>query len=273
YQQNFDDVPRYLFRIFTPNITGAINTSWVRSTAAIYARSESRVDVFDRNDDPRVASMINGHLRWRRDWDDNLVTWTSSLLYALVYIFYRHATDGFNFDNICLGILDTTSFPKGTFIRDMDLIRTYSPLNERLANLEKLRDKQHREFKGKFYFGEYLSQGALRIEDKCAVVSARALIASGLYDILPEFEVLAQRPLSPNPEWANQVIRHREAFYSEEPGCQKVSSEEIQAAMQIGELFGPPWRLPLAINLMALVPRLPDDRTILQAFQAFNFTG
>lgn len=58
--------------------------------------------------------MLYIHLRW---WGtlsdpDNLVSWTSSLLFALQYVFYRHysSKDGSSLDTIDLCVVDTLLF-------------------------------------------------------------------------------------------------------------------------------------------------------------------
>lgn len=83
----------------------------------------------------------------------------------------------------------------------MDLIRTYSLFDTSLRNLEGLRTETH---VGSYYFGEYLSQGALKIEDKCQIVSAQEIIDQGLFSLHPELG---------KPGWANEVVLLCEGFY------------------------------------------------------------
>jgi hypothetical protein len=87
----FDDIPRYLFRVFTPRSRGTTDTSWTKSVDATKGASTSKVDIFARADNEQVAEMIYRHLRWWKGPEDNLVSWTSSLLFALVYIFHLRA--------------------------------------------------------------------------------------------------------------------------------------------------------------------------------------
>ncbi len=77
-REKFNDVPRYLFRVFTPKSCGVTDTSWTRSMDASYAPEKSRVDIFARQDNKQVASILNTHLRWREGLEDNFVSWTSS---------------------------------------------------------------------------------------------------------------------------------------------------------------------------------------------------
>ncbi|KAL2011936.1 hypothetical protein VTN00DRAFT_4654 [Thermoascus crustaceus] len=156
---------------FERNSVTYLATSWVKSKDARYGRVNSTVDIFAMDNNQQVASMLNTHLRlWGSHEDpDNLVAWTSSLLFALQYIFYRHADsrDKSCLDEIDLCVVDTASFPEGVFFQDMHLIRVYRSFDTSLQRLEGLRRKKHRDFTIYFYFGEYLSQGALKIEDKC----------------------------------------------------------------------------------------------------------
>ncbi|EGU75970.1 hypothetical protein FOXB_13513 [Fusarium oxysporum f. sp. conglutinans Fo5176] len=175
--ETFYDVPRYLFRVFTPKSQGETDWSWTKSRDARYTNADSSVDIFARANRQRTAEMLNRHLRWWTGPDDDLVSWTSSLSFALVSIFYLQASTGF----------DTSSFPEAVLLRDMDLIRAYRSFDSSLWNLEGLRCKKRNGFSGYYYFGEYLSQGALKIEGKCQIVLARDIILRGLYDIRPEF--------------------------------------------------------------------------------------
>lgn len=111
-REKFDDIPRYLFRVFTPNSRGTADESWTRSMDATDAAQNSRVDRFARENKRRVASMLNRHLQWWKGHEDNLVSWTSSLLFAPVYIFHLHANsnDRSAFDDLYLCIIDTNKF-------------------------------------------------------------------------------------------------------------------------------------------------------------------
>lgn len=89
-----------------------------------------------------MASMLNWHLRWsgKPEDPDNLVSWTSSLLFVLQYIFYRHTRwkDRSSLDKIYLCVIDTVSFPNGVFLRDIDLIYAYRSFDINLRDLEGL---------------------------------------------------------------------------------------------------------------------------------------
>lgn len=270
-RQSLDDIPRYLYRITTPRSDGTTDAVWTKSKDARYMRPHSTVDLLARQDKLAVARMLSRHLRWlgTPSDPDNLVSWTSSLLFALQYMFYRHysSKDASPMATIHLCVVDTAAFPKGVFVRDLDLIRFFRSLNHDLPAFEVLRKKRHRALTGSYYFGEYLSQGALKIEDKCKIVPAQALIDNGLFEIRPEFS----EPLPPeDTPWANQVIALREAFSLEE--SPSITAVGIRAALAIAKLFGGNWRLPLAASLTALLPSQSNDHAILQAFNDADFT-
>ena len=44
--EKFDDIPRYLFRVFTPNSRGTTNGTWTKSMDASNDPQNSRVDIF-----------------------------------------------------------------------------------------------------------------------------------------------------------------------------------------------------------------------------------
>jgi hypothetical protein len=75
------------------------------------------------------------------------------------------------------------------------------------------------------------------------------------------------------PMWANEVVRLREAFYQNKADRQQMMKEEPPAVINIAQLFGPRWRLPIAANLMVLLPRRRGDSAVLHEFRAPPFTG
>lgn len=267
-RDTFNNVPRYLFRVYTPNSRGRTDRVWTKSMDATHSDPNSQVDIFARDEPWEVAGMLERHLRWQEGLEDNFVSWTNSLLFAIVYMFHLHAntTNGSTFDDISLCVVDTTSFSKGVFLRDLDLISAFRIYNEGLQNFANLRS-------GSYYFGEYLSQGALKIQDKCQIVSAKAMIDQGLYTLQPEFRSFAQWPKQSRPPWAYPVLQLREDFQKGPAKRQETRQQEQQAAVDIGGIFGERWRLPVSANLFALRPRRRRDRHILAAFRSESFTG
>ncbi|KAJ6784934.1 hypothetical protein PWT90_04432 [Aphanocladium album] len=259
--------PRYLFRIFTPLSQGLTNTSWVKSMDAKRKSADYTVDVFERTDKLGTADMIHRHLQWWRGQDDNLVSWTSSLLFALVYIFHLHANEshGCKFQDISLCVIDTRGLPDDVFIRDMDLVAAFREGHKLLQRFEGLRQE--------YYFGEYLTQGALKIKGRCHIISAQRIIENGLYDIRPEFEGFAHWEVKEKPPWAKPTRELRKRIDCEKSKRQGISRDGLKAVLAIAQLFEAPWRLPMAASLVALAAPRPDDYAILLAFRSSRFTG
>lgn len=225
--------------------------------AARHAVPNSKLDIFAR-DDKLVARMLCQHLWWMEGPEDNLVSWTSSLLFALVYVFHLHANsrDGSEFNDISLCIIDTTKFAAGTFLQDLDLIKAYVSHDADLRKLEEIR-------LDKYYFGEYLSQGALEIQDKCEIVPASAMIEHGLLTLRPDFKSFASWPKMKRPPWANPVLSLREKVGG-------MDEEKLLALVTIAGLFGPRWKLPMAANLASCLGTSED---IVRSFVDLHWTG
>jgi hypothetical protein len=152
----------------------------------------------------------------------------------------------------------------------MELIQCYRHFHQNLQNFEGLRSRKHNCLSGYYYFGEYLSQGSLKIEGKCGIVSAQEIIDRGLYDLRSEFEEYAQWEPAERPPWAEPTIDLRENFYRARQG---ISSEGMQAAINISQLFEQRWKLPVAVSLISLVPHQSENADILIPFRGAPFTG
>lgn len=242
---------------------------------ARYGSPNWAMDIFARTDKTEAAEMINRHLRWQEGYEDNLVSWTCSLLFALVYVFHLRANirDRSEFKDVFLCIIDTKKFPDQTFIRDMDLVAAFRKESDGLQDFEKLRRHQRKGYSGYYYFGEYLSQGALKIEGLCQIISSDLLIENGLYHIRSEFQSYASWQVRERPPWAGPVIEMRETFYNDRNHRHAISRDSLRAAMAISRLLEPPWRLPMAASLVALASPRTDDDAILVAFRSNDFTG
>ncbi|RMJ25272.1 hypothetical protein PHISP_03848 [Aspergillus sp. HF37] len=264
---SLDSVPRFLFRIATPFSDGETNETWVHSQSASEDAPLSKEDIFTNLSPQRredVAGTLNKHLRWwpKDGPEDNFVSWTSSLLFALRYIYYRYSSskDGSSLEDIKLCVVDTTRFPRGTFVCDLDLIEAFRHFNRYhspgrdLENLQRMRKRD-------YYFGEYLSQGSLKVAGKCQIVSADVFFdGDRLHHVQPLFERIAHVPRNIDATWANVVRRDREAIWTN-PQPSEHLFRPMMAVDEIAAKFGPEWKFPMAVYLAALVTqaRKPDD--------------
>lgn len=264
-QETFQNTPRYLYRVATPRSESQTTQSWAKSRDATSARASSQKDAFARSES-HMANMLDRHLWSKEGKFDNFVSWTSSLLYAIQYIFSRHHEERTLLDKIDLYMVDTTKFPTGAFIRDLDLLAVYSPFNAGLQKLQGVRNPATKdtpqsilpEFLRSSYFGEYLSQGALRIEDRCRAVSAQDILDAGLFDLRAEFKASRRFNLG-----LDERVKHLRKAFARCENAPRDIQREIRAAVAIGHLFGADWSVPVAASLMALRPcREEDTRTI-----------
>lgn len=120
-----DDIPRYLLRTYVPSSNGLTHETVVEAPGSGYVHG--RVDLLRLPWD-KAASMLWGHLKWKNRRDDNLMSWTSSLFFAIQHGLHRHLEDHDHpeYSDIRICIVDTRKFPRGTFAKDLDLMRSMS---------------------------------------------------------------------------------------------------------------------------------------------------
>ena len=256
-------VPRYLFRISAPKTAGRTTASEIIPPALISCQVDNTKDIF-RLKPENAAALLNAHLRWQKTHEPNcnLISWTSSLLFALQYGLYRHLKDYDKPDlaQVFLLIIDTSQLPKGIFVKDIEAINSINFYShgqiKDLSDLFKLR-------KGEWYFGEYLTQGKLNIEGACAVTSMQKMIDLGLFELQPDLEDRDKWN-----SWADRVVELRRPIkYSRDSPL--VTRTEVRKAIFIAQgCFGDRWTVPVAAMLLALKPRKKDDPVILNGFEA-----
>lgn len=111
-----------------------------------------------------------------------------------------------------------------------------------------------------YYFGEYLSQGSLKIENKCQVIPANILFEQDrLRRIQPEFAEFAhirRDTVGGKPPWPREVNRLRNTLW---PGTKlpilpvNEMLSSLQAVEEIMGYVASGWRYPIAIYFAALI--------------------
>ncbi|PSK36148.1 hypothetical protein B9Z65_5963 [Elsinoe australis] len=129
-----------------------------------------------------------------------------------------------------------------TFIRDLDLIEEFKDYDEELKELYDMRKNRG------YDFGEYLSQGALKIEGRCAMVPAQDLVDNGLLDIRPDL------PAGSDQDWTHSVLRLRQKFSGPHTTRFQYTSAQKEAINKIADLFESEFWLPMALALMTVLP-------------------
>lgn len=268
FEQN--DAPRYLFRVYAPSTAGQTTDSYIMPPASICGQAEKTGDIF-RLPPKEAATRLNEHLRWWRSHESkcNLMSWTSSLLFALQHGLRRHETDDDKpeMSQISLLILDTRGFPTGTFIKDLGIMEVFAPSTD-LNQTKNLDDFfQLRKSDRGYYFGEYLTQGNMDVRGRCVVTNMQKLIDAGLFKLMPELGDKNRWG-----EWANRVVCLRESFNASQDTPTATHTEVRKAITIAVACFGNDWDIPVAIMLLALKRRQRKDPVIINGFVAM-FAG
>lgn len=223
---HLDAVPRFLFRTFDDASSGRNDDGIIASTASILgSRGSSRTDLLtlDRH---RATKLLYDHLNkscFAGDVSDNLMSWTSSLLFAVQYAIWRAKEHRRRLSDIKICAVDTRNFPEGQFVQDLWLIRTY------YATAKNVRKEIQSFFdfrleREDYYNGEYLSQGKLNHAGRSCVTSLGHLLDAGLLRLYPEFgdERGSER-------WTNRVLQLRQNWAAE----QETTDQEIDLAFEV----------------------------------------
>lgn len=244
---NTTEVPPYLFRVFDPSSSGRSDAEVVASMMSLsHLRQDSRTDLLALGQ-TQATIQLHKHLTksmFSAEADDNLMSWTSSLLVAIQYAIWRQQWEDSSSIQIC--VVDSTKFPLGQFARDTWLLDSYRETAYRLGsnfpNLWKLRDGED------YYNGEYLSQGTLTHTGRSCLVSLEQLVNAGLYKLYPEFG---------NPDgaaqWANRT-RFLRRCWSEQQTTTDYD-DEISRAFEVGSCISPTHALDMALMLLAFKNR------------------
>ena len=156
-------------------------------------------------------------------------------------------------------MVDTEKFPDRTFIRDTDLISAFKEFDTReekgLKSMAHLRDNTD------FYFGEYLSQGSLHISGKCRTVSAQTMVDRGLLDLHVVFREAYKG--THRDTWVVPVRRARSTIQTALENS-RAALEHLTAASDIALEFGGHWRLPIAVQLLTVLPHGLDPRLVYE---------
>ena len=191
--------------------------------------------------------MLEDHLLWKGGRNDQFISWTSSLLWALQHAI-RKDFRGDRDVQIC--VLDTSKIETCSFFAASDLIRIY-----RITDEGKL---AHR-----YYVAEYLYHGGLFVHGSSSTVSFNLLREYGLFNLFPELDALEFKP-----KLCIAIESFRLRMVSV---LRPVSPIEGQIALQIASLFEKDFAMPLVVALLSLRRRAPDDENFSKIVS--NYAG
>jgi hypothetical protein len=221
------DLPRHLFRTFDAKSSGLNNESVIASLASAKRRLDSgRVNILSQESE-KVATVLHMHLTkycFGGTYQDDLMSWTNSLLFSVQYAIYRAHTLGRHRSTVMICVIDTNEFPSGQFMRDITLLEGYRPAAKGL-DTSILKFFDFRLNNDDFYNGEYLSQGTVNHTGRSCIVTLNQLVKAGLFELYPELDDDAGKY-----KWTKRVRDLRLHWSSEHT----TTTQEIELALKIG---------------------------------------
>lgn len=184
--------------------------------------------------------MLENHLLWSGLADDQFISWTSSLLWALQHAI-RKDFQGDTDIQIC--VLDTSKIETGSFFSALDLLRIYRvPDESKLAH--------------RYYTTEYLYHGGIFVHGSSSTVSFNLLREYGLFSLLAELDDPRYKPL------LCRTVENLRVTMVSIP--RPIAPIEGRTALQLASLFGKDFIMPVMVALLSLRRRAPDDADFLK---------
>ncbi|KAH7159759.1 hypothetical protein B0J13DRAFT_112640 [Dactylonectria estremocensis] len=251
-------IPRYVFRVYNPKSAGETSTTRVASPAPECSREDIFVTLRRHPQEAfrRLLDHLNGYDDSHEEFC-NFMSWTSSLLFALLYGIYQAEFTNNRYDDTKILILDTQYIKPGSFIKDIDILRLFDDSGAprgfgSIHNFLKLRRE--------YYFGEYLSQSEVDVLGHCAEASFWDLMNHGLEELYPWlFDA------SLEGKWAKREKDAREKYHKDDT---LVTLDDAEKVIKIAEnSFGGSWTTPMAAMILGLERRSPNDPNIASAFR------
>jgi hypothetical protein len=254
--QNFDRLPRYLFRVQSTRSMGEITPTFVSSGHFVASRCVSMVDVLQMTKE-QASDRIGAHLTWTKHLSD-FVSWTSSFPFAVQMAFYKtigkHDWEDEDRSTIRIYILDTHNIPRGSILPVVPLLNFYKVEYPNLKHYE-------------YYAAEYLSQGFLDLTGSpMTTFTLGAMIKHNFLALESDFE---------DPKVCRQLASRlqdiRPAFNEALPGYKPQASTEkdldIVCSIALNCCQDPAMRPVLMAALLSFYPRNRKDEHILGALR------
>ncbi|CZR42665.1 uncharacterized protein FPRO_09968 [Fusarium proliferatum ET1] len=249
--------PRYLFRAWDNNSTGVNGEDVIASILNKGDKANRhKIDIFSM-DYQKASEMLHHHLSKSAFGSlvtDNLVSWSSSLMFVIQYANWRLCNTWHNpQDDIRICAVDTAKFPLGQFARDMWLLKAFRNAQFRP---EELQIRKLRLVLTGFDNGEYLSQGVLHINERSCTLSLRGLKNAGLWDLYPEFNINdAKHDADVRTQWTSYVNYFRQVWRV----VRKTTKAELQCALNLALKCFPGFdQDDMALLLLSFCERKPS---------------
>lgn len=222
-ESKFAHVPPFLFRTYflAPHSNSSHN--FVRSAAIWTGRNDG--DLLGR-DMEMAKCMLEKHLLRRASTEDNLISWTDSIVVAIDQAICKLRSDTrVVAANIRVCVVDTRRVDHGIFL----------PAN---ALMDALLVPNEGNFKRQNYDSEYVSQGELDIRGKSSATTLHELLERGLYKAFPPFNLHGTSPKKPS------FVRARDLYkaFQETDWLYEYPVQHIHWAKKIASsLFNAEW--------------------------------
>lgn len=175
----FDQIPPFLFRTYFLGPHSRSSHNFVRSAAIWNGRNDQ--DLFGR-DREMAKCMLEKHLLRRASAENNLISWTDSVVVAIDQAICKLRSDSRVVGaNIRICVLDTRRVDRGIFLPATALMDAFLVPNEGY-------------FRRQNYDSEYVSQGELDIRGKSSATTLHDLLERGLYKAFPPFNIHETTP-------------------------------------------------------------------------------
>ena len=177
-----------------------------------------------------AQAKLRKHLSWAIHNDDEFISWTSSLLWALQFAVRKTKFSAEHELRVC--VLDTSRFITGTFLSASHLIQTFGLAAFSDCTVE-------------YHTTTYLAHGSLNVQNCSRTVSLACLRENGLFDLLPELEDEYWKPrLFLRVRNLRQKLVVSAVFPLSEGTC--------QGALRVASSFGEEWTMPVTMAFLAL---------------------
>ncbi|KEQ94409.1 hypothetical protein AUEXF2481DRAFT_275216 [Aureobasidium subglaciale EXF-2481] len=230
-------VPRYLFRCYSPSSGSICSVKRIRPRTPPTAFG------------PHTRDIVECHLRWGRQIESKFVSWTNSILVALVYAIRKLESDHYKDakkEGICIAVLDVSTVPKTTPIY---------PANALMEAFDLPYDTPYKQYNHSW---EFLVHGKVKntpSNQRFSVLAIEEFIADGLFSIFKPFQ---------DPE---SRLYARMNHVREELRLQSVVLDaDIHAIAYMATSYHIEFALPVASALTAMLPvdtRLPANIKVL----------
>lgn len=188
-----------------------------------------------------ARAQLRQHLAWTKFIDDEFISWTSSLLWALQFAVRKTKKSTEHELRVC--VLDTSRFHTSTFFSAPHLIQYF-----RLSEYSDIIDKYHTT--------EYLAHGSLNVRNCSSTVSLACLRENGLFDLMPELD---------EEHWKQRLfLRVRNLRWTMVSAVNPLSAVTCQGALQTASTFGEKWTMVMMIAFLALRGSPQDSGELLR---------